>query len=357
MNVKLISSVILIYMMISCSHMSKDAMSLNNAIKLSDSNSSGTDLLPLIVKRGHLICGVSEGLYGFSYKATDGEWYGLDVDICRGVAVALFGDKDKVTFKSYNAQSRFSALEKGEIDILSRNTTVTLSRDTSMKFDFGPVIFYDGQSFLVRKSSGVLSAEELNGKFICAQKGTSSERGVKEYFDYKKLNLKLKSYVSYNEALQTFLNGECDALTADASGLAAEKSYQKNRKDLHVLSDLISKEPLAPVVRSGNEPLLHIVRWVVNALINAEELGINSKNAKRLSINGDPLTKRFLGTIPGNGKALGLSERWAFNVISSVGNYEELFERNVGSRSRIKLERGLNSLWTQGGVLYAPPMR
>lgn len=313
--------------------------------------------LDTIKKRGNLICGVSTGLPGFSSPDSKGNWKGLDVDFCKAVSVALFGNKFRVKYVSLNAQQRFTALQSGEIDLLSRNTTNTLSRDTSTGLNFTYPIFFDGQAFMVKKASGVKSAKELSGASVCTQLGTTTELNMADYFRANKMKLRPVVFESNDEGVQAFVKGRCDVLTNDASGLAAERSKFKKPEDYIILPEIISKEPLAPAVRHGDDEWYDVVKWTIFALINAEELGITSKNLDTFKRSKDPKIKRFLGKTPGVGKSIGLDEKWAYNVISKVGNYGEIFERNVGSETPLKLERGLNNLWTKGGLLYSPPFK
>jgi general L-amino acid transport system substrate-binding protein len=317
--------------------------------------SAGT--LDKIKKKGHISCGVSQGLAGFSAPDGKGVWNGIDVDICRALSAAIFNDSMKVKFVSLSAQQRFTALQSGEVDILSRNTTNTLSRDTSLGLNFAPVVYYDGQGFMVRKKDGIKSAKDLSGASVCTQQGTTTELNLADYFRANRMKLKPVVFESNDEVTQAFLKGRCDALTTDASGLASERSKVKNPNDYIILPEIISKEPLAPAVRHGDDKWLDVVTWTVNALLTAEELGINSKNIDSFSKTKDPKIARFIGKTIGNGKALGLSEKWAYNIIKQVGNYSEIFEKHVGKDSPLKLSRGLNALWNKGGLMYSSPMR
>lgn len=313
--------------------------------------------LDVVKKRGHLKCGVTAGVVGFSAPNDKGEWTGLEVEICRAVATAVLNDPKKVKFISLNAQQRFTALQSGEIDLLSRVTTHTLSRDTSLGLNFAPVTYYDGQGFLVRKKDGVQTVYDLNGASICTQQGTTSELNLTDFFRSKQMKFKPVIFESNEETVAAFAKGRCDAFTTDSSGLVSEKSKLKNSEQYTILKDIISKEPLAPAVRHGDDQWFDIVKWTIYGLINAEEFGITSKNIDSFKKKTDPRIRRFLGENPGNGKALGLSEDWAYNVIKKVGNYSEIFERNLGESTPLKLQRGMNDLWTNGGLLYAPPMR
>ncbi len=324
---------------------------------LSQSSTFAGKTLETIKKRGNLTCGVSTGLPGFSSPDSKGNWKGLDIDFCKALSVALFGNESRVKYVSLNAQQRFTALQSGEIDVLSRNTTNTLSRDTSTGLNFTYPIYFDGQAFMVKKASGVKSAKDLSGASVCTQQGTTTELNMADYFRANRMKLRPVVFESNDEGVQAFVKGRCDVLTNDASGLAAERSKFKKPEDYIILPEIISKEPLAPAVRHGDDEWYDIVKWTVFALINAEELGINSKNIDTFKRSKDPRVKRFLGKSPGVGKSIGLDEKWIFNIISKVGNYGEIFERNVGSQTPLKLKRGLNDLWTKGGLLYSPPFK
>ncbi len=315
--------------------------------------------LDAIKKRGRVRCGVSNGLPGFSSPDSKGKWKGLDVDVCRAFAAAVFGDSKKIDVVGLSAQQRFTALQSGEVDVLTRNTTHTLSRDTALGLNFAPVNYYDGQGFLVRKALGVKNARGLNGASICVIQGTTNERNLSDYFRKHKMKYKPVVMENNNELFKAFMAGRCDVFSTDASGLAAQRSKTKKPSELVILPDIISKEPLAPAVRHGDDEWLDIVKWTVYAMIAAEEMGITSRNVKRMKKSSDPDVQRLLGVIKGNGKAIGLTETWAYNIIKQVGNYGESFERNVGKNTPLKLARGLNGLWTTGknGLMYAPPLK
>jgi len=310
-----------------------------------------------IRKNGHLKCGVSTGLAGFSSPDSKGNWKGLDVDVCRAVSAAIFGSTEQVKYVSLNAQQRFTALQSGEIDLLSRNTTLNLGRDTLMGINFAPVTFYDGQGFMVRKKDGVNSVLDLNGASICTQQGTTTELNMADFFRANKMKIRPVVFESNEEVNQAFLKGRCDALTTDKSGLASERSKLKNPNDYLILPEIISKEPLAPAVRHGDDKWFDVIKWSIYALIEAEELNISSKNIDSFKGSKDPRIRRFLGFSAGNGRALGLDEKWAYNIIKNVGNYGEIFERHVGGQSNLKLKRGINALWSKGGLMYSPPVR
>jgi general L-amino acid transport system substrate-binding protein len=317
---------------------------------------AGKDL-DAVRAKGFIQAGVNGGVFGFGMPDAKGVWKGLDVDTARAVATAIFGDASKVKFTPLTAQQRFTALQTGEIDLLTRNATRTLSRETSLGLNFVHVNYYDGQGFLVPKKLGVKSAKELDGATICVLPGTTTEQNVADYFRYNKMKWKPVVIESTTELAKTFFAGRCDVLTSDASQLAGTRAVAPNPKDYAILPEIISKEPLAPVVRHGDDQYRDIVDFTVLALINAEELGITSKNVDEKLKSKDPVVMRFLGVTPGNGKALGLDEKWVYNVIKQVGNYGEIFERNVGPNTTLGLERGLNALWTDGGLMYSPPFK
>jgi len=321
------------------------------------SSAQADSTLKTVKSKGQLVCGVSQGLPGFSTPNSKRKWSGIDVDVCRALAAAIFGDSEKVKFVSLSAQSRFTALQSGEIDILSRNSTYTLTRDSSLGLNFAPVIFYDGQGFMVRKSSKIKSAKQLNGATICTQQGTTTELNLSDYFRAQRMKFKPVVFESNDETVQTFFKGRCDAYTTDTSGLAAERTKAPKPDDFIILPEVISKEPLAPAVRHGDDQWFDIVTWTIYSLMEAEELGITSKNVDKMKKDKDPRIKRFLGVSEGNGQALGLDEAWAYNIIKQVGNYGEIFDHHVGKNSPLKLARGQNALWTEGGLHYAPPLR
>jgi len=307
---------------------------------------------------GQISCGVPTGIAGFGAPDSQGRWAGFDIDVCRALSAAIFGAADKVKYVPLTAQQRFTALQSGEVDLLSNNTTDTLQRDTELGLNFAPVVFYDGQGFMVPKKLGVKSAKELNGATICVAPGTTTELNLADYFRANKMDLKPVVIEKVDELYAAFFSGRCDVITGDASGLAAQRlGRASNPDDYVVLPERISKEPLAPVVRHGDDQWDDIVRWVVYALIEAEEKGITSKNVDEKLKSDDPGTKRMLGVTPGMGKALGLDEKWAYNEIKLVGNYGEIFDRTLGKDTELKFERGLNDLWTRGGLMYAMPIR
>lgn len=317
--------------------------------------SAGT--LDDVKAKGFVQAGVNGDLYGFGKPDDKGVWKGLDVDTARAVAAAVFGDANKVKFTPLTAKTRFTALQSGEIDVLTRNCTQTLSRDTDLGLDFVQVNYYDGQGFLIPKKLGVKSAKELDGATVCVLPGTTTEQNVADYF--RANNMKMNPVVIENtaELAKAFFAGRCDCLTSDASQLAGTRAVAPNAGDYMILPEIISKEPLAPAVRHGDNQWKDIVNYSVMTMINAEEMGITSKNVDKMLESSDPKVKRFLGVSPGNGKALGLDEKFAYNIIKQVGNYGEVFERNVGVNTSLGIERGLNALWKDGGLMYSPPFK
>lgn len=314
-------------------------------------------ILDTVKQRGVLHCGVGPGLAGFGLPDQQGNWTGLDVDLCRGVAAAIFNDPTKVKFVPLSAKDRFTALQSGEVDVLSRNTTWTLSRDTSLGLAFSAVNYYDGQGFMVRKKLSLKSAKDLAGASICTQQGTTTELNVADYFRANNLKFEAVVFATNDETVKAYDAGRCDAFTTDASGLYAERLRLQNPDDHVVLGDIISKEPLGPSTRHGDDQWFDIVRWTHYAMVNAEELGVTKANVAEMRKSANPEIKRLLGTEGTFGAGLGLSNDWAFQIVAHLGNYGEVFERNVGMGSRLKIERGLNKLWNQGGLQYAPPVR
>ncbi len=318
---------------------------------------SGTafaDTLDNVKKKGFVQCGVSTGLPGFSVADDKGNWSGLDVDVCRAVAAAVLGDAGKVKYTPLTAKERFTALQSGEIDILSRNTTWTLTRDASLGLNFAGVNYYDGQGFMVTKSLGVDSALKLDGAAICIQAGTTTELNLADYFKANKMKYKPITYDTSDATIKGFEAGRCDVLTSDQSQLYALRIKLAKPETAIVLPEVISKEPLGPVVRQGDDKWFNIVRWSLNVMINGEEMGISSVSAKAMKSSKDPAIERMMG---GQGEKLGLSDDWSYNILSQVGNYAESFERNVGAGSPLNIGRGLNALWNKGGIMYAPPVR
>ncbi|WP_217126614.1 amino acid ABC transporter substrate-binding protein [Hydrogenophilus thiooxidans] len=316
------------------------------------------ETMDAIKARGEIRCGVSDGLPGFSYTDEKGVVRGIDADFCRALAAAVFGDANKVKFTPLTAKERFTALQSGEIDVLSRNTTWTMSRDTGMGMVFpAAVVYYDGQGFLVNKKLGVKSAKELDGATVCIQAGTTTELNLADYFRANKMKYTPITYDKSDESAKGLEAGRCDVLTSDQSQLYAQRIKMANPDQYVVLPEVISKEPLGPVVRPGDHEWFSTVRWTHYAMLIAEELGVTAKNVDEMKQSSNPEVRRLLGVDADFGKAIGLPRDWAYQVIKQVGNYGESFERNVGKGSPLKIERGLNALWTQGGLQYAPPIR
>ncbi len=313
--------------------------------------------LDAIKARGSLNCGVGTGLAGFGQPDDKGMWTGLDVEFCRALAAAVVGDPMKVTFKPLSAKERFTALQSGEVDLLARNTTWTITRDSSLGLSFAGVNFYDGQGFMVKKSLGVKSAKELKGASVCVQTGTTTELNLADFFRANKMDYKTVVFEKNDEVVAAYDAGRCDAFTTDASGLYAERLRMKSPDDHIVLPEIISKEPLGPVVRQGDSQWFTVVRWVHNAMLNAEELGVTQKNVDEMAASANPEIKRLLGKEGDFGKGIGLDNDWVVKIIKAVGNYGESYERNVGMGSRLKIARGQNALWNAGGLQYAPPIR
>jgi general L-amino acid transport system substrate-binding protein len=314
--------------------------------------------LDAVKSKGYVACAVNTGLAGFGMPDQQGKYTGLDVDVCRAIAAAIFADASKVKYVPSTAQQRFTLLQSGEVDVLARNTTWTLQREAELGFEFAPVDYYDGQGFMVAKKLNVTSAKQLDGATICVQPGTTTELNLADYFRTNKMNVKPLVIEKLDEVENAFFSGRCDAYTTDRSGLAATRAGKAaNPDDYLILPEVISKEPLAPAVRKGDDEWFDIVKWTVFGWIDAEEKGITSKTVDAMRNSDDPEIKRMLGTTPGMGKALHLDEAWLYNIIKQVGNYGESFDRNVGKDSPLKLARGLNALWTQGGILYGMPIR
>ena len=319
--------------------------------------SASAQTLKAVKDRGTLNCGANGTLAGFGLPDAQGNWTGLDVDVCRAVAAAIFNDANKVKFVPLSAKDRFTALQSGEVDVLMRNTTWTSSRDSSLGLSFTGVDYYDGQGFMVRKALKVNSALELGDASVCVQQGTTTELNLADFFHAHNMKLKTVTFATANEAVKAYDAGRCDAYTTDASGLYAERLRLANANDHIILPEIISKEPLGPVVRQGDDQWFTAVKWVLFAMINAEELNITSKNIDEMTKSTNPDVKRFVGTEGNYGEQLGLSKDWAVRIVKLVGNYGESFERNVGQDSPLKIDRGLNKLWNKGGIQYAPPVR
>jgi ABC-type amino acid transport/signal transduction systems, periplasmic component/domain len=341
-------------------------MNMRNLIKtllgvsigaLAASTASGATLDD-VKKAGVLRCGVNTGLPGFGYQDDDGSWKGFDVDYCRAVAAAIFdGDASKVQFTPLSAVQRFPALQNNEVDMLARNTTWTMNRDTALGLNFVGVNYYDGQGFMVRKDLNVTSALQLSGATVCVQSGTTTELNLTDYFRSNNMEFQPVVIESQNDVNSAYEQGRCDVLTTDASGLYASRLEMANPDEHVVLPEIISKEPLGPLVRQGDEQWFDIVKWVHFGLINAEELGVTQANVKEMVNSDNPDIRRLLGQDGNFGADIGLSNDWMVNVISAVGNYGEIFDRNIGPDTPLKIQRGLNALWTKGGLQYAPPVR
>ena len=320
--------------------------------------SASAQTLKAVTDRGILNCGANGTLAGFGLPDAQGNWTGLDVDFCRAVAAAVLGDAKKVKFVPLTAKDRFTALQSGEVDVLARNTTWTITRDTNLGLTFAGVDYYDGQGFMVAKKLGVKSAKELNGATICVQPGTTTELNLADYFRINNMTFKPVVIEKLEEVTNAFFSGRCAVLTTDVSGLVSTRgSRAPNPADYVILPEVISKAPLGPVVRRGDENWFDIVKWSLFAMLNAEELGVNSKNVDEMLNSPNPEIKRLLGTEGNYGEQLGLTKDWVVRIIKHVGNYGESFERNVGEGSPLKIARGLNRLWTKGGIQYAPPVR
>ncbi len=312
-----------------------------------------------IKARGQLICGVNEGLAGFSAADSQGKWTGMDVDACKAIAAAILGDASKVKWVPLNAQQRFTALQSGEIDILSRNTTWTLTRDASLGMHFTNTTYYDGQGFMVPAKGKIKSAKQLKGATVCVQSGTTTEKNLTDFSRANKLDIKPVVFEKQEASTSAYFSGRCQAYTTDASGLASVRNKEaKNPAEHLILPELISKEPLGPSVRRGDDEFFAIAKWVVFALIEAEEYGITQDNVDALKTKtDDPVVGRILGGTEDTGKLLGLDKDWAAKAVKAVGNYGEIFERNVGPKSALGMPRGNNNLWNKGGFMYAPPVR
>jgi general L-amino acid transport system substrate-binding protein len=319
--------------------------------------SATAQTLDAIRDRGKLICGVNPDLPGFAARDQEGAWRGFDVDFCRAVAAAIFNDAGKVEFKALSNAERLTALKNSDIDLLSRNTTWTMARETALGINFAAITYYDGQGFLVRSSLKAESALELGGKSICVQTGTTTEANLSDYFSGKKLTYQLNAFPSADEALAAYNDGRCDAFTTDTSALFAERLKLAKPDEHVILPDIISKEPLSPAVRQGDDRWFKIVQWTHFVMLNAEELGVTSKTIEQAMNSDNPEIRRLVGLDGSAGTDVGLTSDWAARIIRLVGNYDEVFERNVGTGSKLGIPRGINQLWTHGGIQYAPPIR
>ena len=328
------------------------------AVAASSGPAQAGAIFDAIKDKGFIQCGVSTGLAGFSNPDDAGNWSGIDVDVCRAIAAAVFGDAEAVKFTPLTSKERFTALQSGEVDVLSRNTTWTLNRDSALGLDFTAVTYYDGQGFMVPKSLGVKSALELDGASVCVQTGTTTELNLADYFRANNMSFTPVVFERPDEARAAYEQGRCDAYTTDASGLYAQRTGLANPDEHVVLPEIISKEPLGPVVRHGDNEWGDVVRWTLYAMLEAEEFGVNSQNVDEMKANSDnPGVRRLLGVEGDMGQGLGLPNDWSYQIIKQVGNYGEIFERNIGMSTPLKIERGLNALWTDGGLQYAMPVR
>jgi general L-amino acid transport system substrate-binding protein len=327
------------------------ALGATGTVALADST------LEKVKQRGVIVCGVHEGLPGFGLPDEKGNWSGLDVDFCRAYAAAIFSDPTKVKFRPLNAKDRFTALQSGEVDVLTRNTTWTMSRETTLGFLFASPNYYDGQGFIVRKKLNVTSATQLDGATVCVGQGTTTELNLADYFRSHNIKYEPVAFADADEVVKAYDAGRCDVYTDDATGLYGERIKMAVPDDNVILPEIISKEPLAPAVRQGDDKWFNIIRWSGYAMVQAEELGVTSKNADEMLKSTNPEIKRLLGVEGDFGKSLGLNNDWAYQIIKKVGNYGERFETDLGDGSQLKIKRGLNELWTKGGLQYSPPIR
>ncbi|MBR8826577.1 MAG: amino acid ABC transporter substrate-binding protein [Gomphosphaeria aponina SAG 52.96 = DSM 107014] len=316
-----------------------------------------TSRLETVKSRGKLICGVDGGIPGFSYVDQDGKYSGIDVDVCRAVAAALFNDPNAVEYRNLDSTERFTALSSGEVDMLARNTTWTISRDTSVGLEFAPTTFYDGQGMMVRADSGIKTLKDLQGKSVCVESGTTSELNLTDNLRKQAVEAETVTFQQAEPAYAAYAEGRCDGITSDKSQLVARRSNLPNPEEHILLEVTMSKEPLGPVTINNDSAWFDAVKWVTYALIEGEELGITQANVDEMKTSTDPTIKRFLGIEGDLGKGMGLSNDFAYNVIKQVGNYGEVYDRNLGEKSQFKLPRGQNDLWTNGGLLYSPPFR
>jgi general L-amino acid transport system substrate-binding protein len=337
--------------------LNKNLQALGALLLLLTAASAQAQTLKTVKDRGALNCGVSQGLYGFSIADDKGNWTGFDVDFCRAVAAAIFNDPSKVNFVPLSTDDRFKALQSGAVDVLSRNSTWTMGRETDLKLNFAGVIYYDGQGFMVRSALGVTSALQLDGKKICVQSGTTTELNLKDFFNTNNMKYELVSLPTAAEAEKAYDSGRCDVLTTDVSGLYAERLALSNPVDHVVLPDVISKEPLGPAVRQGDDQWFQIIKWTLFAMLNAEELGVSKDTLEVAKASTKPDVMRLVGNDGNFGEQLGLTKDWAARIIWLVGNYAEVFERNIGSASKLGIPRAENNLWSRGGIQYAPPIR
>jgi general L-amino acid transport system substrate-binding protein len=337
--------------------LNKNLQALGALLLLLTAASAQAQTLKAVKDRGALNCGVSQGLYGFSIADDKGNWTGFDVDFCRAVAAAIFNDPSKVNFVPLSTGDRFKALQSGAVDVLSRNSTWTMGRETDLKLNFAGVIYYDGQGFMVRSTLGATSALQLDGKKVCVQSGTTTELNLKDFFNTNNMKYELVSLPTAAEAEKAYDSGRCDVLTTDVSGLYAERLALSNPVDHVVLPDVISKEPLGPAVRQGDDQWFQIIKWTLFAMLNAEELGVSKDTLEVAKASTKPDVMRLVGNDGNFGEQLGLTKDWAARIIWLVGNYAEVFERNIGSASKLGIPRAENNLWSRGGIQYAPPIR
>ncbi len=327
------------------------------ALAAASAQAQAPQTLSQVKSRGILNCGSNTGLAGFGVPDAQGNWTGLDVEFCRAISATIFNDPTKVKFIPLSAKDRFTALQSGEVDVLVRNSTWTMSRDTALGLQFTGVNYYDGQGFLVRKKLGVTSAMQLNGASVCTQQGTTTELNLADFFRANNLKYEVVAFATSDETVKAYDSGRCDAFTTDASGLYAERLKLTAPDDHMVLPEIISKEPLGPATRNNDAQWFGLVKWVHYAMLNAEELGVTKANVDEMMKSSNPEIKRLLGTEGKFGESIGLTTDWAYRIIKHVGNYGESFERSVGQGSLLKIARGQNALWTKGGLQYAPPVR
>lgn len=313
--------------------------------------------LATVLSRGKVICGVSGELPGFSFVGQDGKYSGLDVDVCRAIAAALFDNPDAVEYRNLNAKERFTALQTGEVDVLSRNTTWTLSRDTSVGLDFAPIVFLDGQGIMVKQASNIKTLADLKDKSICIQTGTTTEQNLTDQMQKRGIPYKPVVFEDVNTTFATYAEGRCDGVTADRSQLISRRTTLPKPEENIILPEVLSKEPLAPAIASGDSAWADAVRWTIFSLFEAEELGITSQNIGQFSTSKDPTVRRFLGTEGELGKGMGVANDFAARIVKHVGNYGEIYDRNLGPQTKLNLPRGQNNLWTKGGLLFSPPFR
>jgi general L-amino acid transport system substrate-binding protein len=333
------------------------AAGLGVAATAAQAQTVASPTLDAVKAKGYVQCGVTGGVPGFSAPDANNVWSGLEVDYCRALAAAIFNDPDAVRYTPLTSQERFTALSAGEIDVLSRTTTWTMSRDTQLGIKFVGTMFYDGQGFMVREEDGITSALELSGAAICIESGTTTELNAADYFAANNMEFNTVVFVDQDEVVKAYEDGRCDVYTTDSSALAAERSKLANPDDHVILPEIISKEPLGPVIRQGDDGWFNIARWTYFALLEAEELGVTQANVDEMLGSDNPAIKRLLGVEGDFGSPMGLTKDWAYQIIKHIGNYAETYERHVGPNTPIGLARGLNALWSDGGIQYAPPIR